>query len=282
MGIKKTILVFVLLLACFLSFSQDDDVVGIVLDKDKGDALVIGDKTINKASVYGKEEDVLQFLINDKYIHHRMDDAVNYYFPLVRSQSENCETANSDKKIYILLQNKKEYLDLYEKLNPEHNGNYNNSFALKSVNNINIIVTNNAIDSNEFHSSLDIVKLLLQKDKTDILKIAGQEISEVTIYGTKDDLIHFLINDKYVVHRYMPDQGSKYKFMAADEMSEQFNNINNEEKNLSKKILIIIDNPEEYKAIVQRNSSNYSSNKSLIHLDKINNLNIFVTSNIKR
>lgn len=280
--IKRHIFILMLLGICLISFTQDD-VVGIVLEKDKGDALVIGDKTINKASVYGKEEDVLQFLINDKYIHHRMDDAVNYYFPLVRSHSNDNLANPSDKKIYIHLQNKEEYAKLYDKFSNEQNNNNKHSFCLKSVNNINVIVTNHIIDTNDFNPSLDIVKLLLHKDKTDVLKIAGQEISEVTIYGSKDDLIHFLINDKYIVHRNTPNQGSKYNFISANEMSEHIKNIDEENETLSKRILIIIDNPEEYKSIVQRNSipGIYSSNKSLIHLDKINNLNIFVTSSIK-
>ncbi len=263
------------------SYAQNEDIVGIVLEEGKSDALVIGDKTIKKASVYGKKEDVLQFLINDKYIHHRMDDAVNYHFPLVRSTGKEESKAKSDKKIYIRVHNDEEFKKIYSKLNRDKNPH--NSFRLHSINDIDIIVTRKDIDTNDFKTNLDIVKLLLQKDKTDVLKIANQEISEVTIYGTKDDLIHFLINEKYIVHRNAVGHGSEYKFTQANEMSEQIKNLECKNNTISKRILIIIDNPNEYESIIERNSipGICYSNKSLIHLDKINNLNIFVTSSIK-
>jgi hypothetical protein len=277
--------ILALLFGVFLvncSFAQDD-LVRIKLEKGKTDILKINNQFISEAYVYGNRENLIKFLINDKYLDHYHHTATVYNFSLADIKSFNNAELNSVKsesnKVLIVTQSRKDFEDIYNKLKTKEiiSGKTENVFKLAEINNLNVYVSYELIDTIIFNDNENATFITLNEKISDAFHIEGTSIPIVKIYGTKENIIRFLINDKYIKHR-LYGEGANYSFIKIPDttfFSSYFDNESGE----SSKILIAIKNHDEfinlYNELNDEKITTVDVNSSLV-LEAVNNLEITV------
>ncbi len=239
------------------SFTSSDihnnEIVKIKLEKSKSDALILGDQLISKAHIYGKKDDIIHFLINDKYIQHQHERGIIYHFLTKQSAQktdkdalENSDVAFNDSNgVLVSIPDSNDFREIAKLL--FKTGDIPSVFMLGSINNMNIYMSHPINDDKLFKKRKDFVNVVLDRKRTDFVQIQEVSISKANLYGTKDNIIRFLINDKYVKHEL--DKGVNYKFISDAEVQEKkvffkdLDSISTKER----KILITIQDEEEYK-----------------------------------
>ncbi len=256
-------------------FSQGNDIVKIILDANKSDAFRIGEQKISRAHVYGTEENIIKFLISDKYVDHNMNRGVVYnfifadnaYIPADYNPQELQEDTN---KILIYTSDSATYRSIFIKSDQPAENSKKNTFQLGEVNNLRVFVTDKMGDTNIFDGTKEIVHITLEEEKSDIFQINGTTIPKVVIYGTKENIIRFLINDKFIKHK-MEESGSSYNFLYTDEYANQFKN----SPDATKKLIIVIEDPNEF-MMVYNNRLDKDPNNLSFKLTDITDLSIVV------
>ncbi len=244
-----------------ISEIKNNEIVKIKLEKDKSDALILGDQLISKANIYGTKDDIIHFLINDKYIQHQHDKGIIYHFLTKRSAKktegdalEHSDVAfNDSNAVLVSIPDSNDFRAIANIL--FKTDNVPSVFKLGSVNNMNIYMSHPVDDEKLFEKRKDFVSIVLERKRTDFVQIQGVSISQANLYGTKDNIIRFLINDKYVKHEL--DEGVNYKFISDAEVREKkvfFKELDSISAK-QRKILITIQDEEEYKK-----AYNYYSN----------------------
>ncbi len=240
-------------LACMSSDTHNNEIVKIKLEKNKSDALFLGNQLISKAHIYGTKDDIIHFLINDKYIQHQHERGIIYHFLTKQSSQkagreilENSDVAFDDSNaVLVSIPDSNDFREIAKLLFKP--GDVPSVFKLGSVNNMNIYMSHPLNDDKLFEKRKDFVSVALERKRTDFVQIQGISISQAYLYGTKDNIIRFLINDKYVKHEL--DEGVNYKFISDAEVQEkkvffkELDSISVKER----KILITIQDEEEYK-----------------------------------
>ncbi len=285
MKIKKLTSLPIVFIFSFLCLSgQNEKLVRIVLEKGKTDVLQIEDKKIKKAYIYGTKENVIKFLINDKYIEHQIERGVIYNF-LFSEKIEKKDPAsysktqmkNDSNKILIVTHDSNSYQKIYKKAFETNKTDPSvQTFKLGEVNNLKVFVSKIQSDTALFdESDKDIASIELVEDRSDLFQVDGDIISKVTIFGTKENIIRFLINDKYIKHRL--DEGSSYMFLSSKKFSKIIEST--EDKDLSQEIIIVLDNKKEflelYNSITDNKKKEITEDMSF-HLDTINNIKVLV------
>jgi hypothetical protein len=280
--IKQLIFSLLIIFSINLSHAQPPDIEKIVLEDGVSDIISIDGKKITKAYLYGVREDLIKFLINDVYIEHLLNRGIIYNFLFAENliQVKNSNEALFDtNKILIVTDNIQTYEYILSKASPNETSQIKNAkmFQLGEINNLNIFVSSTYDDTTFFKGSNEIVRVTLQEQKSDQLKINGLPIDKVTIYGTKENIIRFLINDKFIKHK-LETHGANYNFSSTDEFTEYFPAIKSDEKST---VLIVIDNKKEFddlhQVISKKNPTAILSPRSF-KLEDINNMHIIVLS----
>ncbi len=248
-------------LACMSSDIQNNEIAKIKLEKNKSDALILGSQLISKAHIYGTKDDIIHFLISDKYIQHQHERGIIYHFltkqsfqKTGRDALENSDVAFDDSNaVLVSIPDSNDFREIAKLL--FKSGDVPSVFKLGSVNNMNIYMSHLVNDDKLFEKRKDFVSIALERKRTDFVQIQKISISQANLYGTKDNIIRFLINDKYVKHEL--DEGVNYKFISDAEVQEkkvffkELDSISTKDR----KIVITIQDEEEYK-----NAYNYYSN----------------------
>lgn len=272
------------MLCCLLSaYSQGSDILRIILEEGKSDILHIYDHKVSKAYVYGTEENLILFLINEKYVNHQINKGIVYNFLF----AENLHKTNTQwtkeqimadsNKILILMEDSAAFQSIYKKSHPQAIDVpfENSTFQLGEINNLRVYVTSDKNDTIVFTYTKNIVKIDLEENKSDIFQINGKTVAKVSLYGTKEDIIRFLINDKYIKHRM--EEGTNYVFVSSNDYPDYFKRGEQEKSN---KILIVIQDNNEfislYNKVPEAYRNNEDKNSLAFKLEDLHNIKILV------
>lgn len=280
MNKMKMVFTLLLLSGAGLFAQESEKVVRIVLEEGRSDVLQINEQNIEQAYVYGSRENVIKFLINDKYIQHQMDKGIVYNFLFDRKDTlgtldKKEALLNDTNKILIVTSDSNAYHIIHDKVF-DAPAKSSNTFQLGEINNLKVFVSQSIEDTSIFKHPDKVAKIQLAEGKSDVFQVDGEPISSVTIFGSKNNIIRFLINDKYIKHRMM-DEGASYTFTS----SKNFNKIYEyfEEKASQDKILIVIgsnqDFLEAYNKINKEKLEDIKKDLSF-KLDKINDMDVLI------
>ncbi len=278
---KMKMVFSLLLLSGTCLFAQESDkVVRIILEEGHSDVLQINDRNIEQAYIYGNRENVIKFLINDKYIQHQMDKGIVYNFlfdkkDTISTLEKKESLLNDTNKILIVTSDSNAYQIIHDKVfnTPAKRSG---TFQLEEINNLKVFVSQSIKDTSIFKHPDKVAKIQLNEGRSDIFQVDGEPISSVTIFGSKNNIIRFLINDKYIKHRMM-DEGASYTFTTSTKFNKIYEYF---EKNAGQdKILIVIgsdqDFLEAYNSINKEKLENIKKNLSF-KLDKINDMDVLI------
>lgn len=242
-------IVFTIFFLClFFSSSNlfgEEQIVKITLEKGNTDVLTIKNKPVKKAYIYGTHKNLIKFLIHDKFIQHNINQGVVYNFIVARSPHNNLspgEINTHTNKILVLTEDSLSYVSVYNKINPE-NKDPKAIFRLAKINNLDIFV------SYQFHDSFftyneEISQVILDKEKSDVFLIDGEPMSLVSLYGTKENIVKFLINDKFIRHKMQGN--TNYSFSNTSMNNTLFDEYFKDISNAKAKIMIVIDENSDF------------------------------------
>lgn len=234
----------ILFFALSSAFYGQDEIVKIILEKGNTDVLTIHKQPVNKAYVYGTHEDLIKFLINDRFIQHNIDQGVVYNFILTNTAQSNISKGDfkqQSDKILVLTEDSLSYIKVYNKINPG-NKEPEPIFRLARVNNMDVFVSYR-FDDSFFSDNEEISKVVLNKEKSDAFLIEGEPMALVSLYGSRENIIHFLINDKFIRHKV--SESSQYSFSATKD-SALFDHYFQDTADNKTKVLIVIDEDEDF------------------------------------
>ncbi len=282
----KAILSAILWLSILNVTHSQEEVVRITLEDGKSDILQIDTKKIGKAYVIGTRENIIKLLISEKYVQHQMGKGIIYNFLLSDEMSGNSkktwtrdELKADSNKILIVAEDTASFNSIYRRSIKPITNSDNNAFQLGEVNNLKIFVSNKSTDTTIFNSNDLVVKIALDKNNSDIFQVEGHLISQVAIYGTRENIIRFLINDKFIKHKM--DAGSSYSFVSSIETTNLFNSISPK----SNKLLIQIEDGNQFIDVYNTQNKNSpitnTNDVKAIKLESLNNLEIYALPKTK-
>jgi len=279
---KNTLITFIFIIVCNIAWSQSN-LYTVVLEKEVSDVFKVNDMVFSKVHVFGNQENIIKFLISDKYVNHQIGGGIIYNFILSKSELKANQLDTSrvniyeDKsKILIVASDTASYNLIYNESGQSSVTNMPNTFKLAIVNNLHVLVTRNIEDTAVFANTDDIVRVSLGTKKGDMFQIDGKTIPNLMLYGLRENIIRFLINDQYIRHKM--ETGTNYSFSPSGNISHLLpNSLNNDDFNGS--IVVLIPNKDEFIAIY--NAINSTKIKSIkkemyVELPQANSLKIFL------
>lgn len=240
------------------AIGQTQDIVSIQLKENQSDAVRIKGRVISKARVYGTKDDILHFLINDAYVKHYRKQGVIYHF----FKQNNADTSSlslhdyemaihDSNGVMVLIPKTEEFREIMRLLNPQKKSAVlHNTYKLGKINELNVYISGVSPDSVIIPSHRDIVSIQLdQKKHTDVLNIKGRAVSKAIIYGTKDNIMRFLVNDQYIDHGV--ESGVSYNFTKRQKLPA-LNNYFDKADTTTKRVVLVIPDKKEFLTAYRR------------------------------
>jgi hypothetical protein len=269
--------------------SANNNIVRIELVNGKSDVLILSDVAVSKAVVYGTKEDIIHFLINDEYIEHNLSRGIIYRFlfaldSISKPHGISKRIFAPDSNAILIVANDSSVFDsvcntVYDdssckRLSPD-------ILQLGKVNDLNVYISRYFNDTLVFPFNTGLVKVDLNGKHTDAFQVEGKPYPEVSVFGSRENIIRFLINDKYVRHNL--DEGSEYSFKSGDNMQKALDYFSSS-SNADRKILIYIKDKNEFEKIykkLKKEEDLIIANKHSFELNDIDNMKIHVFTNGK-